>query len=141
MFVAAALAVCFVPGLFVPGLASAAPVASVLTGPAAAPEAAPSDSVRIAMRRETLPPGGKLPEHRAEGERYLFVLSGKLKVSDLVTGDEQIVEAGKMAAEQPGDWHIAQALGSDPVTLYVIDRTPAAAAPATASAQAGGGGN
>jgi quercetin dioxygenase-like cupin family protein len=138
MFAAAALAACFVPACFVPGLASAAPVASALAAPAAAPEAGSSDSVRIAMRRETLPPGGKLPEDRTEGERYLFVLSGKLKLSDLVTGDEQIVEAGKMAAERPGDWHVAQALGSDPVTLYVIDRAPAAA---TAAVQAGGGGN
>jgi quercetin dioxygenase-like cupin family protein len=88
------------------------------------------------MRRETLPPGGTLPEHRQDGERYLFVVSGRLKVSDLVTGDEQIVESGKMAAEQPGDWHMAQVLGGEPVVLYIIDRTPQAPA-ATASAQIG----
>jgi quercetin dioxygenase-like cupin family protein len=79
------------------------------------------------MQRQTLPPGGRLPEHRPAGARYLFVVSGRLKVSDLVTGDEQVVEAGRMAAEQPGDWHVAQALGAEPVTLYVIDRAPAAA--------------
>ncbi|CAN7218838.1 cupin domain-containing protein [Phenylobacterium sp. LjRoot219] len=113
--------------------ALAAPLASPLTAPPAAAAETPADSVRIAMRQETLPPGGKLAEHRQEGERYLFVVSGRLKVSNLVTGDEQIVEAGKMAAEQPGDWHVAEALGAEPVSLYVIDRTPAEAAAATVS--------
>jgi quercetin dioxygenase-like cupin family protein len=116
--------------------ALAAPLAPPLTAPAPAAEAAPAESVRVAMRQETLPAGGRLAEHRTEGERYLYVVSGRLKVSNLVTGEEQIVEAGKMAAEQPGDWHVAQALGAEPVALYVIDRTPAEAA-ATAVSRAG----
>jgi quercetin dioxygenase-like cupin family protein len=122
--------------LAAPGLAFAAPVASTLARPpaaqASAPEPQAQTSVRIGMRQETLPPGGKLAEHRPIGERYLFVVSGRLKVSDLVTGEEQVVEAGKMAAETSGDWHEAVALGADPVVLYVIDRAPALAAPATA---------
>lgn len=129
---AAATAACL---LLAPGLALAAPVASSLAAPqaqAATPDA-PAAGVRVAMRREALPAHGKLAEDRPTGERYLFVLSGRLKVSDLVTGDEQIVEAGKMAAERTGDWHVAEALGADPVTVYVIDRTPSPA-PATASA-------
>jgi quercetin dioxygenase-like cupin family protein len=129
MFAAAAIAVSFLPGL-----ALAAPVASTLTGQQAPAAEAPTGAVRIAMRQQTLPPGGALAEDRPTGERYLFVVSGRLKVSDLVTGDEQVVEAGKMAAEQPGDWHVAQALGSDPVVLYVIDRTPPATAAAAARA-------
>lgn len=129
MFAAAALAVSVSPGL-----AFAAPVASAITGPQPPAVQAPAGSVRIAMRQQTLPPGGKLPEHRQVGERYLFVVSGRLKVSDLVTGEEQVVDAGKMAAEQPGDWHVAQALGADPVVLYVIDRAPPPAAATTARA-------
>ena len=123
--------------LALPGLALAAPVASALTtSPTAAAEPAPGQSVRVGLRKETLPPGGKLPEMRSEGLRYLLVVSGRLKVSDLVTGEEQVVEAGKMAAEQPGDWCLAQAVGPEPVTLYVIDRAPGEAASA-----ANGGGN
>lgn len=127
LFAWAVLAVCVSSA---PALA--APLASPLTGPAPAP--APAESVRIAMRQETLAPGGKLAEHRPEGERYLFVVSGRLKVSNLVTGEEQIVEAGKMAAEQPGDWHVAEALGPDPASFYVIDRAPTDAVATTASA-------
>jgi quercetin dioxygenase-like cupin family protein len=91
---------------------------------APAPAHAADGRTRVAMRKETLPPGGKLTEDRQSGERYLYVVSGRLKVSDLVTGDEQVVEAGRMAAEQPGDWHVAEVLGADPVVLYVIDRSP-----------------
>jgi quercetin dioxygenase-like cupin family protein len=129
LFAWAALAACVSSA---PALA--APLASPLTGPAEAPAAAPSDSVRIAMRQETLAPGGKLAEHRPTGERYLFVAAGRLKVSNLVTGEEQVVEAGKMAAERPGDWHVAEVLGTEPVSLYVIDRAPAEAVGTTASA-------
>lgn len=129
LFAWAALAACV---SFAPAMA--APVVSPLTARASAPAAVASESVRIAMRQETLAPGGKLAEHRPAGERYLFVVAGRLKVSNLVTGEEQVVEAGKMAAEKPGDWHVAEALGTEPVSLYVIDRAPAEAAAATASA-------
>jgi quercetin dioxygenase-like cupin family protein len=78
--------------------------------------------VRVAMRQHILPPGGRLAEHRSDGQRYLLVTAGRLKLSDLVTGEEQIVEPGKMAAEQPGDWCVGEVVGSEPVTLYIIDR-------------------
>jgi quercetin dioxygenase-like cupin family protein len=132
-FAWAALAV-----LLSPSLACAAPLASAIAGHAAAPPEAASGSMQIAMRQQTLPPGGKLPEHRQNGDRYLFVVSGRLKVSDLVTGDEQIVEAGKMASEQPGDWHVAEALGSEPVVLYIIDRATGTDAVALSPGTSGG---
>ncbi|CAN7577026.1 cupin domain-containing protein [Phenylobacterium sp. LjRoot225] len=139
LFVAAALAVCVssAPALAASratALAAPSPISPVAPSEAL-PEAA-TDAVRIGMRRETLPPGGKMAEHRQAGERYLYVVSGRLRVSNLVTGEEQLVDAGKMAAEQPGDWHVAEVVGGDPVTVYVIDRTPAdagGAATATAS--------
>lgn len=129
MFAATALAVCLCPSLTL-----AAPLTSALAAPQPSPapavadpaaEEAPGDQVRVAMRLQTLPPGGSLPEHRQMGERYLYVVSGQLKVSNLVTGEEQVVGAGKMAAEQPGDWHVATAQGPQPATFYVIDRGPA----------------
>jgi quercetin dioxygenase-like cupin family protein len=119
-FVAAALA-----ALISPAIAGAAPRDPASDPPTPVTHA--PENVRIAMRQETLPPGGKLAEHRQDGERFVFVLSGQLKVSNLVTGDEQVVAAGKMAAEQPGDWYDAEALGADPATFYLIDRAPAAA--------------
>jgi quercetin dioxygenase-like cupin family protein len=110
--------------LALPGAAAAAPLAALSAGTSASAQAADPGPMRLAMRRETLPAGGKLEEQPPAGVRYLYVVSGRLKVSDLVTGAEQVVEAGKMTAEEAGDWHVAEAVGSEPVTLYVIDRSP-----------------
>ena len=125
-FTAAALAVCIGPApAFAATQTSALSAPLPRAAPAPTAEEAPGASVRVAMRQQTLPPGGKLPEHRQMGERYLYVVAGRLKVSNLVTGEEQVVGAGKMAAEQPGDWHAVVALGAEPATFYVIDRGPA----------------
>lgn len=141
---AAALTVITMSGTL-PDLALASPMSAAAlngqafsadTAPLTAAEPQPGDKVRVALHQEILPPGGILPEHRSEGLRYIMVVSGRLKLSDLVTGEEQVVEAGKIAAEQPGDWFIAQAMGRDPVTLYVIDRGLE-----TQGQAAGGGGN
>jgi|GEM_PF-2934878 len=132
LFALAALAVCVSSG---PALA--APQIMALAPPAApALPAAPGEGVRVGMRQQTLPVGGELPEDRQAGERYLYVVSGRLKVSDLVTGEEQLVGAGQMAAETPGDWHIAAVVGTEPVTLYVIDRTPVGAGAAESASRA-----
>lgn len=124
---AALLAVCITPAL-----AQAAPREPVVSAPSAPMGAQSGEGVRIAMRQQTLAPGAKLDEHRQEGERYVFVVSGQLKVSNLVTGDEQVVEGGKMAAEQPGDWYVAEVIGNAPATFYLIDRAPAADSPTVA---------
>lgn len=116
-----------------PSLALAA--ATTSASQSAADAVAAGQPVRVAMRQATLPPGGRLPEEPPAGQRYFLVVSGRLKVSDLVTGEEQVVEAGKMAAERPGDWSLAEAVGDEPVTLYIIERAPVEAAVA---ASAGG---
>lgn len=131
------LALAALPALLASAPALAAPQISALEAPpsaslaSAAPQA--GDAVRVAMRRQTLAPGGSLSEHPQTGERYFYVVAGRLKVADLVTGEEQVVEPGKMAAERPGDWHVATAVGAEPATFYVIDRGPAEA---TAAADA-----
>jgi quercetin dioxygenase-like cupin family protein len=144
LFAAAALVVCVssAPAFAAPrttALSAPSPALAARPSDAArsdAPPEAPTDPVRIGMRQETLPAGGKMPEHRPAGERYLYVVSGQLKVSNLVTGEEQLVGPGKMAAEQPGDWHVAEVVGDAPVTLYVIDRTPADSGAATTASSA-----
>lgn len=115
-------------------LAAAAASAFLVAAPAlaagsASPDglAAPSSGatqVELAMTQQTLPANGTLAEHSQPFLRYLYVLSGELKVSNLVTGDEQTVQAGGMAVETPNDWHIAKAMGSDPVVFVTIDQAP-----------------
>ena len=139
IFTAAALAVCICPApAFAATQTSALTAPLPRAAPAAAAQEAPGGAIRVAMRQKTLAPGGKLPEHRQMGERYLYVVTGQLKVSNLVTGEEQVVGAGKMAAEQPGDWHAVVALGAEPATFYVIDRGPADAEGGAVTASSNG---
>ena len=135
--VIAALAVVAAPGLAL-AAAPAGPIAAPSAGahaiavpavvPAVGDFAADPElegRIQVAITQERLEAGGALAEHRQPYIRHLFVASGTLKVSNLVTGEEQVVGAGEMATEAAGDWHLAQALGDEPVELFVIDQLPA----------------
>lgn len=142
----AALALVAAPGLAL--AAAAAAPAGPLSAPSvgahaiAAPAVAPAvgdvaadaeleGKIHVAITPERLEAGQTLAEHRQPYIRHLFVASGTLKVSNLVTGEEQVVGAGEMATEAAGDWHLAQALGDEPVEMFVIDQLPATDASAT----------
>jgi len=119
----AALALVAAPSLAL-AAASSGPVAPPsLAGMAADPEL--EGKIQVAITQERLEAGATLAEHRQPYIRHLFVASGRLKVSNLVTGEEQVVGAGEMATEAAGDWHMAQAVGEEPVEMFVIDQLPA----------------
>lgn len=133
----AALALVAAPGLAL-AAASAGPIVAPSVGAhaIAAPAIAPAvgdfaadpeleGKIQVAITQERLEVGATLAEHRQPFIRHLFVASGTLKVSNLVTGEEQVVGAGEMATESAGDWHLAQALGDEPVEMFVIDQLPA----------------
>lgn len=125
----AALAFVAAPSLAL-AAAPAAPVAPPsLAGLAADPEL--EGKVQVAITQQRLEAGGTLAEHRQPYIRHLFVASGRLKVSNLVTGEEQLVGAGEVATEAAGDWHMAKAVGDEPVEIFVIDQLPATDASAT----------
>ena len=114
-------------------IVAAVVTAFLVSAPALAGEASPdglaapssgSAQVELAMTQQTLPANGTLAEHSQPYLRYLYVLSGELKVSNLVTGDEQRVQAGGMAVETPNDWHVAKAMGAEPVVFVTIDQAP-----------------
>jgi quercetin dioxygenase-like cupin family protein len=114
-----------------PSLALAAATAAP-AGPGAAPpvsdlsaDAALEGPVQVTISQQTLAAGESLPEHRQPFVRQLFVVKGKLKVSNLVTGEEQLAGPGEMAVEAAGDWHVAQAMGDEPAEIFVIDQQPA----------------
>lgn len=123
----AALAMIAAPSLAL----AAAPAAPA--GPQAAPsandlsaDAALEGKVQVTISQQTLAAGETLPEHSQPFVRQLFVVKGQLKVSNLVTGEEQLAGPGEMAIEAAGDWHVAQALGDQPAEIFVIDQAPAA---------------
>jgi quercetin dioxygenase-like cupin family protein len=118
-----------------PGLALAAAPAGPVSAPAAedlAADAALEGKVQVSIRQQTLAAGETLPEHRQPHARHLLVVSGRLKVSNLATGDAQLVGPGEMAFETAGDWHVAEALGEEPAEIFIIDQAPADGAPVSA---------
>jgi len=84
--------------------------------------AAPADGkVRMEVSQTTIPAGQALPEHRNPTLRYIYVVSGRVRVSNLVTGVDQDVSPGEMAVETEGHWHVATALDGLPADILLID--------------------
>lgn len=83
------------------------------------------DKVRMTVIQTTLAPGESLPENARTALRYIYVKSGRLQVSNLVTGDRQDVEAGEFAVESAGQWHTGLAVGVEPVEVLLIEQAPA----------------
>lgn len=118
-----------------PGLAFAAPspppaLDTVQTSPLslALPqdeEPAKGEKVRMTVVQATLAPGESLPDNARTALRYIYVKSGRLQVSNLVTGDRQDVEAGEFAVESAGQWHTGKAMGAEPAEVLLIEQAPA----------------
>lgn len=83
------------------------------------------DKVRMTVVQATLAPGESLPDNARTALRYIYVKSGRLQVSNLVTGDQQDVEAGEFAVESAGQWHTGKAMGAEPAEVLLIEQAPA----------------
>ncbi|MBA4792063.1 cupin domain-containing protein [Phenylobacterium sp.] len=123
-----------IPGLAFAGVAQAA--ATLPTPPSTAvpamglalpqdDEPAQGEKVRMTVVRATLAPGESLPDNARTALRYIYVQSGRLQVSNLVTGAEQEVVAGEFAVESAGQWHTGRAMGSEPAEVLLIEQAPA----------------
>lgn len=82
------------------------------------------DKVRMTVVQATLAPGESLPDNARTALRYIYVKSGRLQVSNLVTGDRQDVEAGEFAVESAGQWHTGKAMGAEPAEVLLIEQAP-----------------
>ena len=122
-FTVAIIALAAVPGLAfasVQGaMGSARPSASI-SAPIGDAEPA-SATVRVAVAPTTIAAGEALPEHSNATERYIYVVSGRVRVSNLVTGVDQDVSPGEMAVETQGHIHVARALDGLPASVLLID--------------------
>jgi quercetin dioxygenase-like cupin family protein len=82
------------------------------------------EKVRMTVVQATLAPGESLPDNARTALRYIYVKSGRLQVSNLVTGDEQEILAGEFAVESAGQWHTGRALGVEPAEVLLIEQAP-----------------
>jgi len=70
----------------------------------------------------TYPPGGKSSSHAHAGSVYAYVLSGKVRSENSVTGPVRVYSAGEGFFEPPGSVHTISENASDaePATLLAI---------------------
>ena len=88
----------------------------------------PAGPLRVTLSETTIPAHGALPPHKHPYPRYVFVTGGRLRVTNLVTGEVIEMKQGDTAIDPIDQWHEAQALGDTPVHLITIDQAPPGAA-------------
>ena len=86
----------------------------------------PGDFVIVRAARVEIPVGGVVAEHFHPEQRYVYVLSGRIRIDNLETGVSAEYGEGAFIVEAVGQWHAGFAVGDAPVHLLVIDQTEGA---------------
>jgi quercetin dioxygenase-like cupin family protein len=89
--------------------------------------AAPGD-LRVTVTQSVIPVGGRLPVHKHPYPRLVNVLAGRLKITNLDTGQVRDAVAGDWMVDAVDQWHEAVVVGDEPVRLMAIDQAPPGAA-------------
>lgn len=85
---------------------------------------APGGPLRVTVSEAVIPAGGRLPQHKHPYLRIGQVLSGRLKVTNHVTGAVVEIKAGDWVVDPIDQWHEGEAVGGEPVRLLLIDQAP-----------------
>jgi quercetin dioxygenase-like cupin family protein len=107
-----------------PAGAQAPPIATITTTLSGQPITAPSGPLTVTISETRLPKGGALPVHKHPYARVVQVIEGRLRVSNLDTGQVREVNAGDWMVDAIDQWHEAAVVGDTPVRLLVIDQAP-----------------
>jgi len=92
------------------------------------PIRAPAGDLRVTVTRVQLPVGGRLAAHKHPYPRVVQVVSGRLRITNLDTGQAREAKAGDWMVDAVDQWHEAATLGDEPVLLMTIDQAPPGAA-------------
>lgn len=84
----------------------------------------PSGPVEVTFSETVVRPGASIPPHKHPYPRYAYVVSGRLKVTNLATGAAAEVKAGELVIDAIDQWHEAAVVGAEPVRMLVIDQAP-----------------
>jgi quercetin dioxygenase-like cupin family protein len=84
----------------------------------------PQGPVELTVLKYAIPPGAVLPVHKHPYPRYAYVLTGRLKVSTADGAHSFEYGPGDVVVEMLDAWHSGTPLGSESVTLLVIDQAP-----------------
>lgn len=92
------------------------------------PIRAAAGDLRITVGQTVIAAGAGLPPHKHPYPRLVQVLAGRLRVTNLDTGQVRELTAGEWVVDAVEQWHSAEALGGEPVRLMTIDQAPPGAA-------------
>lgn len=92
------------------------------------PIRAAAGDLRVTVTQTVLPVGGRLPPHKHPYARVVNILAGRIRVTNLDTGQVREAQAGDWMVDAVDQWHEAVVLGDEPVKLLTIDQAPPGAA-------------
>lgn len=118
--------------LILPLMAAAPAAAQPVSKPVAAldatlsgqPIVAPAGTLRVSVTETTIPAGGRRAAHKHPYPRVVQVLAGRLKVTNLDTGQVSEPKPGDWLVDAVDQWHEAAVVGDEPVRLLTIDQAP-----------------
>lgn len=82
----------------------------------------PQKNVEVVVSTYDIAPGAMLPVHQHHYQRYAYVLSGTLSVTNLESGKNSTFKQGDFVVESLSQWHRGANNGTEPVKLLVIDQ-------------------
>jgi quercetin dioxygenase-like cupin family protein len=82
----------------------------------------PQGNIQLITSIYEIAPGAKLPEHEHNSQRYGYLLSGRLRITNTETGKSEEYKPGDFIVESRGQWHKAENIGAEPIKLLVIDQ-------------------
>jgi quercetin dioxygenase-like cupin family protein len=81
----------------------------------------PQKDAQIVVSIYDVAPGATLPIHKHPYPRFAYVLSGKLRVINIGTGQRATYKSGDFIVESVEQWHSGSNIGDKPLKLLVID--------------------
>ncbi|MFC3069062.1 cupin domain-containing protein [Phenylobacterium soli] len=100
------------------------PLKSLEATAAGQPITPPPGPVEVKVSQTDIPAGGQIPPHKHPWPRYVYVISGRIQVDNLVTGQSYELKAGDASIDPVDQWHQARALDGAPARLIAIDQVP-----------------
>lgn len=84
----------------------------------------PQGPVRATYSEVVVPAGGRLAVHKHPYPRLALIMSGRLRVRMVDTGQVVEVKAGELAVDSVDQWHEAEVVGDEPVRMLIVDQAP-----------------
>jgi quercetin dioxygenase-like cupin family protein len=94
---------------------------STTTTSSGQPIVLPQKDAQIVVSIYDIVPGATLPAHKHPYFREGYVLSGKLRVTNMETGQVGTYKPGDFIPESVGQWHMGASIGAEQLKLLVID--------------------